>query len=302
NDAVRTGLAGMPVATAFDGLERIPITLRYARETRDTREKIEDLQVDGASGAVRLAEVADIRWTTGPMVVRSEAGSPNVFVFVDTRETDLGGLVRNLAPKLAHSVAIPTGYGLAWSGQWEGMERVKNRMLTVIPFTLLLIVLILYLNTKSFARTAIVMLAVPFSLVGAFWFLHLAGFQVSVAVWVGLIALAGLDAETGVVMLLYLEQAWKKVRRTVERPTLADLVHAIDEGAVRRVRPKVMTASVILAGLFPILWSDGAGSDVMKRIAAPMVGGVVTSVAMELLVYPAIFLLWQRRNLSRPPP
>jgi len=221
---------------------------------------------------------------------------------VDTRETDLGGLVRNLAPKLAHSVAIPTGYGLAWSGQWEGMERVKNRMLTVIPFTLLLIVLILYLNTKSFARTAIVMLAVPFSLVGAFWFLHLAGFQVSVAVWVGLIALAGLDAETGVVMLLYLEQAWKKVRRTVERPTLADLVHAIDEGAVRRVRPKVMTASVILAGLFPILWSDGAGSDVMKRIAAPMVGGVVTSVAMELLVYPAIFLLWQRRNLSRPPP
>jgi len=171
-----------------------------------------------------------------------------------------------------------------------------------IPFTLLLIVLILYLNTKSFARTAIVMLAVPFSLVGAFWFLHLAGFQVSVAVWVGLIALAGLDAETGVVMLLYLEQAWKKVRRTVERPTLADLVHAIDEGAVRRVRPKVMTASVILAGLFPILWSDGAGSDVMKRIAAPMVGGVVTSVAMELLVYPAIFLLWQRRNLSRPPP
>ena len=301
NNAVRSGLAGMPVATAFDGLERIDITLRYDRESRDSREKIEDLWVDGAVGAVRLAEVAKIRWTMGPMVVRSESGSPNAFVFLDTRESDLGGFVREMAPKLAHAVTIPTGYGLAWSGQWEGMERVEKRMMTVIPFTLLLIVLILYLNTKSFVRVAIVMLAVPFSLVGAFWFLYLADFQVSVAVWVGLIALAGLDAETGVVMLLYLEQAWKKVRDRVEKPTLADLMQAIDEGAVRRVRPKVMTASVILAGLFPILWSDGAGSDVMKRIAAPMVGGVVTSVAMELLVYPAIFLLWQRRLVERPP-
>jgi Cu(I)/Ag(I) efflux system membrane protein CusA/SilA len=161
-----------------------------------------------------------------------------------------------------------------------------------------LIVLILFLNTRSLVRTAIVMLAVPFSLVGAVWFLYLMDFQVSVAVWVGLIALAGLDAETGVVMLLYLEQAWEKVRVSVPQPSLANLLHAIDDGAVRRVRPKVMTASVILAGLFPILWSDGAGSDVMKRIAAPMVGGVVTSVAMELLVYPAIFLLWKRRGLS----
>ncbi|QQS07730.1 MAG: efflux RND transporter permease subunit [Fibrobacterota bacterium] len=298
NDVVRTGLAGMPVATAYDGLERIPITLRYSRETRDNREAIEDLPVDGAWGPVRLADVAATRWTLGPMMVRSESGSPNVFVFLDTRETDLGGFVRKLSPRLAASVPIPTGYGLAWSGQWEGMERVKNRMMVVVPFTLLLIVLILYLNTKSFMRTAIVMLAVPFSLVGAFWFLHLAGFQMSVAVWVGLIALAGLDAETGVVMLLYLDQAWKKVREKVAHPTLSDLVHAIDEGAVRRVRPKIMTASVILAGLFPILWSDGAGSDVMKRIAAPMVGGVITSVAMELLVYPAIFLLWQRHLVN----
>ncbi len=300
NATVRTSLAGMSVATAIDGLERIDITLRLDRESRDTKEKIEDLWVDGPQGPVRLSEVAKVAWTTGAMVVRSEAGRPNVFVFVDTRESDLGGLVRTLSPKLAHGISIPQGYGIEWSGQWEGMERVRKRMLAVVPFTLLLIVLILYLNTRSFVRTAIVMLAVPFSLVGAVWFLHLAGFQVSVAVWVGLIALAGLDAETGVVMLLYLEQAWEKVRASVAHPTLLDLAHAIDEGAVRRVRPKIMTASVILAGLFPILWSDGAGSDVMKRIAAPMVGGVITSVAMELLVYPVLFLLWKRHNLSKP--
>jgi Cu(I)/Ag(I) efflux system membrane protein CusA/SilA len=298
NDAVRTGLSGMSVAKAIDGLERIDITLRLDRESRDTREKIQDLRVEGSQGPVRLAEIADVDWTSGPMVVRSEGGRPDVFVFVDTRQSDLGGLVRELQPKLASAIVVPSGYGLEWSGQWEGMERVRRRMLAVVPFTLLLIVLILYLNTRSFARTAIVMLAVPFSLVGAVWFLALAGFQVSVAVWVGLIALAGLDAETGVVMLLYLEQAWKKTREATVRPTLADLISAIDEGAVRRVRPKVMTASVILAGLFPILWSDGAGSDVMKRIAAPMVGGVATSVAMELCVYPAIFLLWKRRGLS----
>jgi copper/silver efflux system protein len=300
NNAMRLGLSGMPVATAIDGLERIDITLRLEREDRDTREKIEALRVDGPSGPVRLAEVAEVAWTNGPMVVRSEGGRPNVFVFVDTRETDLGGLVKTLAPKLAAQVAVPLGYGVEWSGQWEGMQRVRQRMMAVIPFTLLLIALILYLNTRSLVRTAIVMLAVPFSLVGAVWFLYLMDFQVSVAVWVGLIALAGLDAETGVVMLLYLEQAWEKVRASVPRPTLSHLLHAIDDGAVRRVRPKIMTASVILAGLFPILWSAGAGSDVMKRIAAPMVGGVVTSVAMELLVYPAIFLLWKRQSLSEP--
>ena len=298
NDAVRTGLAGMPVATAIDGLERIAITLRLDRERRDTKENIQDLQVDGSRGAVRLSDIADVVWTMGPMVVRSEAGRPNAYVFVDTRESDLGGLVHRLAPQLAAGVRVPAGYGLAWSGQWEGMERVRARMLAVIPFTLLLIVLILYLNTGSFVRTAIVMLAVPFSLVGAFWFLYLAHFQISVAVWVGLIALAGLDAETGVVMLLYLDNAWETTKAD-GRQNLAGLLAAIDHGAVRRVRPKVMTASVILAGLFPILLSNGTGSDVMKRIAAPMVGGVLTSVAMELCVYPAIFLLWKKRGLSK---
>lgn len=299
NRAVRMGMSGMPVATAIDGLERIDITLRLDRERRQSREDVEDLRVETPGGSVRLGEIARVRWSMGPMVVRSEAGRPNVYVFVDTRASDLGGFVRDLAPDLARSVDLPKGYTLEWSGQWEGMERVRKRMLTVVPFTLGMIILILFLNTRSMARTLLVMLAVPFSLVGAVWFLYLAGFQVSVAVWVGLIALAGLDAETGVVMLLYLDQAWERVRKETGSPTLADLKRAIDEGAVQRVRPKIMTASVILAGLVPILWSQGSGADVMKRIAAPMVGGVVTSVAMELLVYPAIYLLWQRRTLER---
>jgi len=302
NDAVRTGLAGMAVATAYQGLERIDITLRLEREARDSREAIGQIWVDGSQGPVRLSEIAEIAWGSGPMVVRSEAGRPNVYVFVDTREGDLGGLVRRLSPRLAEAVSLPPGYALEWSGQWEGMERVRARMLSVIPFTLFLIVLILFLNTRSLPRTLIVLLAVPFSLVGAFWFLFLAGFQVSVAVWVGLIALAGLDAETGVVMLLYLDHAWDAARARKPLPSVTDLVQAIDEGAVQRVRPKAMTACVILAGLLPILWSHGTGSDVLKRIAAPMVGGVVTSVAMELLVYPALFFLWKRRGLSHSQP
>jgi Cu(I)/Ag(I) efflux system membrane protein CusA/SilA len=300
NDVLRMGLSGMPVATAIDGLERVAITVRLERERRQGREDLQDLRVRGAEGPVRLGDIASVDWTTGPMVVRSEAGRPDVFVFVDTRRGDLGGLVRDLAPRLAAAVPLPPGYGLVWSGQWEGIERVRQRMLAVVPFTLLLIVLILFLNTRSLARTTIVLLAVPFSLVGAFWFLHLAGYQISVAVWVGLIALAGLDAETGVVMLMYLDQAWDK-RKAAGQRTLQGLLAAIDEGAVRRVRPKAMTAAVILAGLVPILWSDGTGSDVMKRIAAPMVGGILTSVAMELLVYPVLFLLWQRRLVERPP-
>ena len=298
NAMVRTGLAGMPVAQTVDGLERVDIVLRFQRETRDTRERIEELRVDGASGPVRLGDIASLEWRSGPMVVRSESGNPDLFVFVDTRESDLGGFVRRLSKELAASVRVPTGYGIAWSGQWEGIERVRERMLLVVPFTLLLVVLVLYLNTRSLARTAIVMLAVPFSLVGAFWGLHLAGFEISTAVWVGLIALAGLDAETGVVMLLYLEQAWEKVRSRGAKPSIGDLVRAVDEGAARRVRPKIMTASAILAGLLPILWGSGAGADVMKRIALPMAGGVVTSVAMELLVYPAIFFLWKRRETA----
>jgi Cu(I)/Ag(I) efflux system membrane protein CusA/SilA len=224
---------------------------------------------------------------------------------VDVQGTDIGTYVQS-AQKLVNAaiasgeLKIPTGYSVYWSGQFEYMQRAQARLKLVIPLTLLLIILIIYLNTKSWIKTAIVMLAVPFSLVGAFWMLYLAGYNLSVAVWVGIIALAGLDAETGVVMLLYLDLAYEEWRTTGRLRSPRDLRDAIYHGAVKRVRPKAMTAAVIIAGLLPILWSHGSGADVMKRIAMPMVGGVVTSTLMELLVYPAIFYLWRARALRVP--
>jgi Cu(I)/Ag(I) efflux system membrane protein CusA/SilA len=195
-------------------------------------------------------------------------------------------------------VVMSTGYNLFWSGQSEYMQRAKQRLMIVVPMTLLIIVLIIYLNTRSAIKTAIVLLAVPFSLVGAFWLLYLAGYNLSVAVWVGIIALAGLDAETGVVMLLYLDLAYDHWRREGKLRSAPDLRDAIYDGAVKRVRPKVMTAAVIIGGLLPIMWSHGAGADVMKRIATPMVGGIVTSTIMELLVVPAIYFIWRSRQIK----
>jgi len=229
------------------------------------------------------------------MVIRSEDSRPNAWVFVDMRGTDMGGYIRQAQKIVAAKVKLPTGYSIIWSGQFEYMERSRKKLMVVIPMTLFIILIIIFLNTKSLTKTAIVMLAVPFSLVGAVWALFFLGYNMSLAVWVGIIALAGLDAETGVVMLLYLEHAFDAAKGVL---TLCSLKEAIDDGAVRRVRPKIMTASVIIAGLLPIMWSHGTGSDVMKRIAAPMVGGVVTSVIMELVVYPAIYFLWKKRGLS----
>jgi Cu(I)/Ag(I) efflux system membrane protein CusA/SilA len=199
----------------------------------------------------------------------------------------------------ADAIHLPPGYNIFWSGQYEYMLRAKERLMIVVPLTLLLITLIIYLNTKSAIKTAIVMLAVPFSLIGAFWAIYLCGYNLSVAVWVGIIALAGLDAETGVVMLLYLDLAFADWKKRGALNTTGDLRDAIYHGAVKRVRPKAMTACVIIAGLAPILWSHGAGADVMKRIATPMVGGVITSTIMELAVYPAIYFLWRSRGLAR---
>jgi Cu(I)/Ag(I) efflux system membrane protein CusA/SilA len=264
----------------------------------------------GASGTTRptsmaqipLSQLAKLRVVAAPMGVKSEGAVPNAWVYVDVAGTDLGSYVK-AAQKVVNDaiqsgeLKLPTGYTLFWSGQFEYMQRAKERLMIVVPLTLLIITFIIYLNTKSWIKTAIVMLAVPFSLVGAFWMLHLAGYNMSVAVWVGIIALAGLDAETGVVMLLYLDLAYEEWRTAGRLRSPADLRDAIYHGAVKRVRPKAMTAAVIIAGLLPILWSHGSGADVMKRIAMPMVGGVVTSTLMELLVYPAIFYLWRQRAL-----
>ncbi|MEO7426699.1 MAG: CusA/CzcA family heavy metal efflux RND transporter [Fibrobacteria bacterium] len=298
---IQTAMGGMTVTTTVEGLERYSVSLRYSRELRDNLEDLGRVLIPSASGQqVPLGQIAELIPSRGPMVIRTEGTRPNAWVFVDMRGIDIGTYIKDAQKVISADLKLPPGYNLVWSGEFEFMQRAQKRLLLVIPLTLFIILIILFLNTKSLAKTAIVLLAVPFSLVGAIWYLYLLGFNMSLAVWVGLIALAGLDAETGVVMLLYLERAYHSAKEAGMLNTLADLRHAIDEGAVQRVRPKIMTASVILAGLVPIMWSHGAGSDVMKRIAAPMVGGVLTSVLMELAVYPAVYFLWKRRSLPAP--
>jgi Cu(I)/Ag(I) efflux system membrane protein CusA/SilA len=252
---------------------------------------------------VPLGQLARLRVVAAPMGVKSEGAVPNAWVYVDVHGVDIGTYVTMARHAINEAIAknelkVPVGYNIIWSGQYEYMQRARQRLMIVIPLTLLIILLIIYLNTRSLIKTAIVLLAVPFSLVGAFWMLHLSGYNLSVAVWVGLIALAGLDAETGVVMLLYLDLAYADWQKKGQLNTPGGLRDAIYHGAVKRVRPKAMTAAVIIGGLLPILWSHGAGADVMKRIAAPMVGGVITSTLMELLVYPAIFYVWRGRSLA----
>jgi Cu(I)/Ag(I) efflux system membrane protein CusA/SilA len=233
------------------------------------------------------------------MVIRSEDTRPNAWVYVDIKDIDVGTYVQSAQKIVSEKIKLPVGYNIVWSGEYEYMQRAQQRLMLVIPLTLFIIFVIIYLNTRSLTKVAIVFLAVPFSLVGTFWFLYFLGYNLSIAVWVGIIALAGLDAETGVVMLLYLDQAYDEWKQKGLMRGLKDLKEAIHHGAVKRVRPKIMTASVIIAGLIPIMWSHGTGADVMKRIAAPMVGGVVTSVMMELMVYPVIYFLWKSWVLKK---
>jgi len=248
---------------------------------------------------VPLSLLADFSFRTGPPSIRNENGQLVGFVFVDLTGTDIDGYVRAASERIRERVQFPPGFTMQWAGQFEYLKAAEARLKVVIPFTLLLIFVLIYLNTQSAIKTAIVLLAVPFSLVGAFWMLYLLGYHLSVAVWVGLIALAGLDAETGVVMLLYLDHAWEKYRAAGRMNSRADLYAAVKEGAVQRIRPKIMTVCAILFGLLPILWSPAtqAGADVMKRIATPMIGGVVTSAILELLLYPVIFVIWKGQKL-----
>ena len=286
-------------------MQRYTINLRYDRDFRsDLRSLSDDIVVPTPSGAqVPLGQLATLKVVDGPMGIKSEGAVPNAWIYVDIRGVDVGTYVQMAMHAVNEAIAkgaikLPPGYNIFWSGQYEYMLRAQQRLMIVVPLTLLIILLIIYLNTRSLVKTAIVMLAVPFSLVGAFWIIYLLHYNLSVAVWVGIIALAGLDAETGVVMLLYLDLAYDEWKKKRLMRHAADLRDAIYHGAVKRVRPKAMTACVIIAGLAPILWSHGTGADVMKRIATPMVGGVVTSTLMELLVYPAIFFLWRSRSLK----
>jgi Cu(I)/Ag(I) efflux system membrane protein CusA/SilA len=299
NQTIMTAVGGAEVTTTVEGRERYSVNLRYPRELRENVQQLGRVLVTTRSGAhIPLAELADIRLRQGPSMIRDENGLLAAYVFVDfdTSRRDVGGFVEEAKRTVSQSLALPSGYTLLWSGQFENMTRVRERMKIVLPVTILLIFLLLYANTRSTAKTAIVMLAVPFSMVGAVWLLFLLGYNVSIAVWVGMIALMGLDAETGVFMLLFLDLAYDQAAREGRLRNRGQLVEAIIDGAVRRVRPKAMTVCAAFMGLLPILWSRGAGSDVMKRIAAPMVGGLVTSFALELLVYPAIYLLWKGRS------
>ena len=299
-DVVQSAIGGMNLTTTVEGRERYAVNVRYGRELRDDIDKLRRVLVPVMGGPqVPLAQLADIRITRGPGMVQSEDGKLVSYVTLHISGSDFGGYVDKAKKILAAKVKLPAGYTLRWSGQFEYMESVKQKLFYVIPLTLLIIIVLIYLNTESWAKTTIVLLAVPFSLVGAVWFLYILGYHVSTAVWVGVIALAGLDAETGVVMLLYLDIAHDKWAREGRMRTEQDLKDAIMEGAVKRVRPKLMTVGVILAGLIPLMFSHGAGADVMKRIAAPMIGGVITSEILELTVYPAIYFLWKKRELGK---
>ncbi len=323
-EVIESAVGGMNLTVTIEGRERYPVNVRYSRELRDTIEKLKRVLVpvmSGSSGGgeagsmqstpnpqsairtpqslrVPLGQLADIKIVRGPTAIKSEEGLLAAYVYVDFSGRDVGGYVEEAKKKVAAAVKPPPGYRLQWSGEYEYIVKTHERLKLVIPVTLLVIFVLIYLNTKSATKTAIVLLAVPFSLVGSFWLLYFLNYNTSIAVWVGIIALAGLDAETGVVMLLYLELAYEQWKREGRMRTAADLKDAVMHGAVKRIRPKIMTVSVILAGLVPIMFSHGAGSDVMKRIAAPMVGGVVTSTILELIIYPAIYVIWKERELN----
>jgi Cu(I)/Ag(I) efflux system membrane protein CusA/SilA len=299
-DVLGTALGGDLVTTTVEGRERFPVQVRYAREFRDSPEAIGRLLVSSKDGLqVPLAQVADIGFAAGAPMIRSENGYLNDLVSIDVRGRDVGGYVADAKQVVAREVKIPAGYRLEWSGQYEALERVKARLQVVVPLTVVVIALLLYVTFGTVAETAIVMLSLPFALIGGVWAMWLLDYNLSIAVAVGFIALAGVAAETGVVMLLYLDHAWQDITRDGRRPTPADLVGAIEYGAVNRLRPKLMTVAAIMLGLLPALWSHGTGSEVMQRIAAPMVGGMVTSTILTLMVIPALYYLWRRRGLEK---
>jgi Cu(I)/Ag(I) efflux system membrane protein CusA/SilA len=268
---------------------------------RDFRSDFEALgrvliPASGGQRQIPLAQLAEIKTVSGPSMLRDEDGLLTGYVYVDIVGRDPSSYIADAAPVLNANLKLKPGYSVTWSGQYEALERVQQRLILVVPFTLLLIFLLLYFNTRSLTKSAIVLLAVPFSAIGSVWFLYLLGYNMSIAVWVGLIALVGVDAETGVFMLLYLDLAYERAQRKGSLSTLAGLRDVIRQGAARRLRPKLMTTATMFLGLVPIMWSAGAGSDVMKRIAAPMIAGILTSFLLELMVYPALYEVWRGRG------
>ena len=299
-DVLMSAVGGENVTTTIEGRARFPVNVRYPRELRDDIDALRSVLVMTPSGAqIPLGQIARIESTLGPAMIRNENGLLSGYVYVDTGESNIGGYVERAKRAVAQKVVLKPGISLEWSGQYENMLRVRERLTFVLPLTLFTIVILLYFNTGSAMKVAIVMLAVPFSAVGALWLMYALDYNVSIAAWVGMIALMGLDAETGVFMLLFLDLAYDEAKREGRLRSLAELHEAIVHGAVRRVRPKMMTVTAAFMGLMPIMWSVGTGSDVMKRVAAPMVGGLATSFLLEQLVYPAVYALWKWRTEVR---
>lgn len=298
NMIITSAIGGENIGTSIQGRERYPINVRYARELRDDIPKLSRVLVATPSGAqIPISQIADIYMTQGPSMIRDENGMLSGYVYVDVSGKDIGGYVENAKKIVAEKVKLPEGYLLQWSGQYENMLRVRSHLKVILPLTIFLIFMLLYMNTKSAFKSGVILLAVPFSLIGAVWLIWILGYNMSVAVWVGMIALMGLDAETGVFMMLFLDLSYNDAVKNGEMKTKENLIEAIIHGAVKRIRPKMMTVTAAFIGLLPIMWSFGTGADMMKRVAAPMVGGLATSFAMELLVYPAIYFLWKKRSL-----
>jgi len=323
-EVIAAAVGGMAVTQTVEGRERYGVRVRYPQELRDSPERLAEVLIPtshnlggepaptaatgmssgarsgGTTAYIPLGQVATIREISGPMVVRTEGAVPTAWVYVDVTDPDIGGYVSRAQREVNQQVKLPTGYTVVWSGQYEYMQEAAKKLAVVIPAMLAIIFLLLYFNFGNMSEALIVMLSVPFALVGGLWFIWLLHYNWSVATAIGFIALAGVAAETGVVMLIYLDHAWTDVLKRTGTPTMQDLYDAVIQGAVSRVRPKIMTVTAIMAGLLPILWSTGAGASVMKRIAAPMVGGMVTSSVLTLLVIPAIYSMWRQRSLDHP--
>ncbi|MCC7442677.1 MAG: efflux RND transporter permease subunit [Bdellovibrionales bacterium] len=297
-EALMTAVGGEPISKTVEGRERYSINVRYLQDYRSNIDALKRVLVSTPEGAqIPMGQIAQLEMTQGPAMIRNENGLLSSYVYIDVADRDVGSYVSDAKKLVEQELKVPAGVTLVWSGQYENMERVKEKLKLIVPITLFIIILLLHANTRSWPKTAIILLAVPFSAVGAIWFLYLLDYNMSIAVWVGLIALLGVDAETGIFMLLYLDLAYEKAKKEGRMRTFEDLKEAIHHGAVKRVRPKVMTVACLVAALLPIMWAStsNAGADVMKRIAAPMLGGIITSFGMELLVYPAIFAIWKSR-------
>lgn len=301
-EALMASVGGDPITKTIEGRERYTVNVRYSNDFRSNIDALKRVLVPTSSGAqIPMGQIADIAFVQGPAMIRNENGLLSSYVYIDVADRDIGSYVRDAKKLVNEKLKTPGGIALSWSGQYENMIRVKEKLKVIVPITLFIIILLLYANTRSWIKTSIILLAVPFSAVGAIWFLYLLDYNMSIAVWVGLIALLGVDAETGIFMLLYLDIAYEKAKKEGRIRAFSDIRDAVHYGAVKRVRPKVMTVATLIMALLPIMWSStaNAGADVMKRIAAPMLGGIISSFLMELVVYPAIFAIWKSIELKR---